>query len=159
MDRVIFPIISLVGFLSLLLLYIAGVGFKSGAFELGQAFILMRYCAFGGIASIGVIIFYLLWQRPMGIRLGVLVLSALSGLTAVYLPYQQQQIAGMVPSIHGITTDINNPPQFVAVVPLHADSPNPPDYLGGETSELQREFYPDIMSSLLRIFLLRSQML
>jgi hypothetical protein len=74
MDRAIFPIISLVGFLSLLLLYIAGVGFKSGAFELGQAFILMRYCAFDGIASIGVIIFYLLWQRPMGIRLRVLFL-------------------------------------------------------------------------------------
>jgi hypothetical protein len=65
----------------------------------------------------------------------------------------------MVPPIHGITTDINNPPQFVAVVPLRADSPNPPDYLGGETSELQREFYPDIMPSLLRIFLLRPQML
>jgi uncharacterized protein (DUF1499 family) len=106
----------------------------------------MRYCAFGGIASVGVVIFYLLWQRPMGIRLGVLFLSALAGLAAFYLPYRQQQIAGMVPPIHDITTNINNPPQFVAVIPLRASAPNPPEYLGGETSQLQREFYPDIMS-------------
>ena len=31
-------------------------------------------------------------------------------------------------------------------MPLRADAPNPPEYLGGETSELQRQFYPDIMS-------------
>jgi uncharacterized protein (DUF1499 family) len=78
--------------------------------------------------------------------LGVLFLSALAGLAAFYLPYRQQQIAGMVPPIHDITTNINNPPQFVAVIPLRASAPNPPEYLGGETSQLQREFYPDIMS-------------
>ena len=146
MNRVIFPIISLVGFASLLLLYLAGAGFKSGTFELGQAFTLLRYCAFGGIASVGIVIFYLLWQRPMGIQLGVLFLSALAGLAAFYLPYRQQQIAASVPPIHDITTNINNPPQFVAVIPLRASAPNPHEYLGGETSELQREFYPDIMS-------------
>jgi hypothetical protein len=106
----------------------------------------MRYCAFGGIASVGIVIFYLLWQRPIGAQLGVLFLSALAGLAAFYLPYRQQQIAASVPPIHDITTNINNPPQFVAVVPLRASAPNPPEYLGGETSVLQREFYPDIMS-------------
>lgn len=146
MNKVILPIISLVGFISLLLLYLAGTGFKSGTFELGQAFNIMRYCAYGGIASVGVVIFYLLWQRPQGLQLGVLFISALAGLTAFYLPYRQQQIAATVPPIHDITTNINNPPQFVAIVPLRASAPNPPEYLGGETSQLQRQFYPDIMS-------------
>jgi uncharacterized protein (DUF1499 family) len=82
----------------------------------------------------------------MGTQLGVLFLSALAGLTAFYLPYRQQQIAASVPPIHDITTNISNPPQFVAVVPLRASAPNPAEYLGGETSVLQREFYPDIMS-------------
>lgn len=146
MNKVILPIISLVGFISLLLLYLAGTGFRSGAFELGQAFNIMRYCAYGGIASVGVVIFYLLWQRPQGIQLAVLFVSALAGLTAFYLPYRQQQIAATVPPIHDITTNISNPPQFVAVVPLRASAPNPPEYLGGETAQLQRQFYPDIMS-------------
>jgi len=146
MNKVILPIISLVGFISLLLLYLAGTGFRSGTFELGQAFNIMRYCAYGGIASVGVVIFYLLWQRPQGIQLAVLFVSALAGLTAFYLPYRQQQIAATVPPIHDITTNISNPPQFVAVVPLRASAPNPPEYLGGETAQLQRQFYPDIMS-------------
>jgi hypothetical protein len=101
----------------------------------------MRYCAIGGIASVGLVIFTLLWQRPAGIRLLVLFISALAGITAFYLPYRQAQIAARVPPIHDITTDIANPPQFVAVVPLRAGAPNPPEYLGGETSALQRQFY------------------
>jgi len=146
MNKVIFPIVSLLGFLALLLLYLAGTGYVNGVFELGQAFTIMRYCAYAGITSVGLVIFYLLWQRPVGLKVLILFLSALAGLTAFYLPYRQQQIASQVPPIHDITTSIASPPQFVAIVPLRADAPNPPEYLGGETSELQRQFYPDIMS-------------
>jgi len=147
MNKVIFPIVSLLGFLALLLLYLAGTGYVNGVFELGQAFTIMRYCAYAGITSVGLVIFYLLWQRPVGLKVLILFLSALAGLTAFYLPYRQQQIASQVPPIHDITTSIASPPQFVAIVPLRADAPNPPEYLGGETSELQRQFYPDIMSA------------
>lgn len=146
MNKVVFPIVALVGLSSLLLLYLAGTGYKSGAFELGQAFTLMRYCAYGGITGVGLVIFYLIWQRPAGLQVLVLFISALAGLGAFYLPYQQQQIAAKVPPIHDITTNTENPPRFVAIVPLRAGAPNPPDYLGGETAELQRQFYPDILS-------------
>ena len=146
MRKVIIPIVTLVGFVSLLLLYLAGAGFQSGSFELGQAFTIMRYCAYAGISSVGLVIFTLLWLRPQGIPMLLLFISALAGLVAFYLPYRQQQIAAQVPPIHDITTDISNPPQFVAVLPLRAAAPNPPEYLGGETSALQQEFYPDIMS-------------
>lgn len=145
MNKVIFPIISLLGFLSLLLLYLAGNGYINGNFELGQAFTLMRYCAYAGITSVGLVIFYLLWQRPAGLRVMILFVSALAGLTAFYLPYRQQQLASLVPPIHDITTNIESPPQFVAIAPLRANAPNPAEYLGGETSVLQRQFYPDIL--------------
>ncbi len=48
--------------------------------------------------------------------------------------------------IHDISTDLDNPPAFVAVVPLReADSAqNPPDYSGPETAAAQRQTYPDI---------------
>lgn len=146
MNRAVFPIVALAGFLALLMLYLAGVGYKAGSFELGQAFTIMRYCAYVGITSVGLVIFYLLWQRPSGLPVFVLFMSALAGMAAYYLPYRQQQMAQLVPPIHDITTSTTNPPQFVAVVPLRANAPNPPEYLGGETAELQRRFYPDIMT-------------
>ena len=146
MNKVIFPIVSLSGFLSLIMLYLAGAGFSGGSLELSQAFTLLRYAALLGITSTALVIFYLLWQRPAGIQVFVLFLSALAGLTAFYLPYRQQQIARLVPPIHDITTSIENPPAFVAIAPLRASPPNPAEYLGGETSDLQRQFYPDIMS-------------
>ena len=146
MNKVVFPIAMLIGFLSLLLLYMAGIGYQSGTFELGEAFTLVRYCAYAGIISFGMVIFYLVWKRPIGLSGFVLFLSGLAGLTAFYLPYRQQLMARSVPPIHDITTNMVSPPQFLAIVPLRASAPNPHEYLGGETSELQRQFYPDIMS-------------
>ena len=48
-----------------------------------------------------------------------------------------------VPPIHDITTDMDNPPQFVAVLPLRADAPNPPDY-DPAVAEQQRAAYADV---------------
>jgi len=146
MNKVIFPIITSSGFFSLIMLYLAGVGFSGGSLELSQAFTLLRYAALLGITSTALVIFYLLWQRPAGIQVFILFFSALAGMTAFYMPYRQQQIAQTVPPIHDITTSIENPPAFVAIAPIRASAPNPAEYLGGETSELQRQFYPDIMS-------------
>jgi len=146
MNKVLFPIITSSGFFSLIMLYLAGVGFSGGSLELSQAFTLLRYAALLGITSTALVIFYLLWQRPAGIQVFILFFSALAGMTAFYMPYRQQQIAQTVPPIHDITTSIENPPAFVAIAPIRASAPNPAEYLGGETSELQRQFYPDIMS-------------
>jgi uncharacterized protein (DUF1499 family) len=50
-----------------------------------------------------------------------------------------------VPPIHDITTDLSNPPQFVAIVPLRATSPNPLDRaLPADLAELQAKAYPDL---------------
>ncbi len=146
MQKVVFPLVIAVGFLSLLLLYLAGVGYRSGSLDLGPAFALLSACAIGGIAGTGLSIFYILWQRPMGVQLVVIFLSALCGLAAFYMPYRQQLLAQKVPPIHDITTDTVNPPAFVDVLPLRADAPNPPDYAGEEVASQQRAGYPDIRS-------------
>ncbi len=74
--------------------------------------------------------------------------AALAGLIAFYLPYQQQEMATRLPPIHDIITNINNPAALVAIVPLRAGAPNPPEYGGGETAQLQTEDYSDIMSQI-----------
>jgi uncharacterized protein (DUF1499 family) len=48
------------------------------------------------------------------------------------------------PGIHDITTDVTNPPAFVAIAPLRKDAPNPPEYAGDSIARQQLEAYPDI---------------
>ena len=46
--------------------------------------------------------------------------------------------------IHDISTDLSNPPEFVAVAELRAANENPVAYSGAETAEIQRATYPDL---------------
>jgi uncharacterized protein (DUF1499 family) len=50
------------------------------------------------------------------------------------------------PPIHDISTDLGNPPTFDAILVYRKDAPNPPEYAGGKTAELQRAAYPDIQT-------------
>jgi uncharacterized protein (DUF1499 family) len=62
--------------------------------------------------------------------------------------------ANSAPPIHDITTDLTDPPAFVAVLPLRAraHAVNPPEYVRQmrirdkiiDVPQLQREYYPDI---------------
>ncbi len=56
----------------------------------------------------------------------------------------QFNTARSVPAIHDISTDTDRPPEFVAIVPLRAGAPNPPEYAGAQAAALQRAAYPDI---------------
>ncbi len=49
-----------------------------------------------------------------------------------------------VPVIHDITTDTDNPPAFVALLPLRQGAERPADYDGPEAARLQKEGYPDL---------------
>ena len=57
--------------------------------------------------------------------------------------------ARSVPPIHDITTDTENPPPFVAVLPLRAGSPNASEYGGAEIAEQQKSAYPDVQPVIL----------
>jgi uncharacterized protein (DUF1499 family) len=49
-----------------------------------------------------------------------------------------------VPMIHDITTDTENPPEFVSILPLRKNAPNPAEYGGPEIAAKQHAAYPDI---------------
>lgn len=137
------------GFTALLLLAIAGPSHRLEWLDLGQAFTLMRWAFFLGVASVILVLGYSLWRRPGRKLATVLAFSALAGLCAAYIPLSQMQSARSVPAIHDISTDLDNPPEFVDVIPLRADAPNPHEYAGEETAELQREAYPDLQPLML----------
>ena len=62
-----------------------------------------------------------------------------------YVPWHYDQIRQTVPPIHDITTDPDNPPPFVAVVPLRqGEGINSVAYEGAKVAEQQRRAYPDV---------------
>jgi uncharacterized protein (DUF1499 family) len=75
----------------------------------------------------------------------------LLGLGAAYVPWHWMQQARRVPPIHDITTDLERPPKFVAILPLRAEAPNPATYGGPEIAEAQRRSYPEIQPLLLTV--------
>jgi uncharacterized protein (DUF1499 family) len=52
--------------------------------------------------------------------------------------------AKSLPHIHDISTEVENPPEFAAVLPLRKDAKNPAQY-DPKDAPLQRAAYPDIL--------------
>jgi len=73
------------------------------------------------------------------------------GLAVVAVPSVVVVSARGAPPIHDITTDLVDPPQFVAILPLRASAANPPEYGGAPVSEQQRRAYPDIQPLVLSV--------
>jgi uncharacterized protein (DUF1499 family) len=124
----------------------AGLGYRFGLWSLDTGFGLLRYAAYGAIAAMLISAVGLVLARPGGGRRGLY--RALAGLVigaVVFgVPWSYLREAQRVPPIHDITTDPEDPPEFVAVLPLRADAANPPGYGGEEIARQQRAAYPAI---------------
>ena len=73
------------------------------------------------------------------------IIAIVVGVTTFVIPCQIRQAARQYPPIHDITTDIQDPPRFVDVLPLRKDARNSVDYTDTETPVRQRAAYPDIL--------------
>lgn len=78
--------------------------------------------------------------------------GALAAGIAWYIPTTFQAPAGeSYPPIHDVATDLDDIPQYVAVMPLRADAPNTTVYGGSRNmtpernAQLQREAFPDLV--------------
>ncbi len=131
--------------LALLLLGAAGPLYRIGVLSLPNAFVLLRWGAYVGIAAslAGLVAGLLAYRHGARVAALVAALALLGGLAAFGIPYQWLRAAQSLPPIHDITTDLENPPAFEAVIPLRADAPNslerPP-----VLAEQQRQGYPDL---------------
>lgn len=135
----------LVAGLALLLLVLAGPTYRMGLLSLPNAFALLRWGAYAGVAALAFGLAVAIWAYRRGSTRNAALAAgaAIAGLIAFVVPYQWQRTAQRVPPIHDISTDLENPPAFEAVVPLRADAPNslerPPI-----VAQQQREGYPDL---------------
>lgn len=139
------PLIALgVAVLGVALLAAAGPTYRLGG-SLPTAFTLLRWGAYIGAAGalLAIVTAVLGYRRNRRSDLAIGLVALIAGIIAVGIPYSWQRRAASVPPIHDITTDLENPPVFDAVVSLRADAPNSlerPDTLASQ----QREGYPDL---------------
>jgi hypothetical protein len=135
---------------SAMLLLAAPIGYVTGTVPLGTA--LLRVFAWGAYAAAAAAVvslagLILILRRPRGARRG-LALAAFSFLLGVALIGVPARflIGKPKPPIHDISTDTQDPPQYVAVLPLRASAPNTTVYGGEKIAALQRAAYPDLQS-------------
>jgi uncharacterized protein (DUF1499 family) len=140
---------------SALVLLAGPVGYRLGIVPLRVALqTLLRWGAYGGIAAAvvslaGVVVTLI---RPREARRGILLaaISVLVGVVLIALP-GRFRLGPRTPPIHDITTDTQDPPEYVAVLPLRANAANPTVYGGEKIASQQREAYPDLQPVMLNV--------
>jgi uncharacterized protein (DUF1499 family) len=143
-------VVSVVGFIvaviALLMVGGAGPAYRLRLIGLTDAFALLRWGAWMGLGAVLVALIGGWITRPSAHRRGfaLALAGAVIGAVAFGVPFAMLQSAKASPPIHDITTDTENPPRFVAMIPLRQGSPNSAEYQGQAIAQQQRMAYPDV---------------
>ena len=144
------------------LLPLAGFGNQWGVWSYSFGFLVLQAGLFlavvGAVLGLVGLVWSLIAQPRDGVWTSAVALIIAVAISAI--PGWQLRIAlsGQYPPIHDITTDMETPPQFIAVLPLRGADSNPTEYkdkfapdspmsgqnAGKHYSEIQSEYYPDI---------------
>ena len=136
-------LVSLVSLIAFLLVILPGPLYKFGIVELGTAFAGFKFGVYAGGAALVLLIVQALFMRKT-LTLSSGVIALVFSVVAIAMPLNMMNKAKSVPAIHDISTDLVNPPKFVAIAPLRAEAPNPVEYAGEETAVQQRKAYPEL---------------
>jgi len=143
--------IGLLGLIASLGVWLGLWDFRQGFSFLRTANTHARWLVFA-CAGIGFLLLALA-RLPAGgghYRYGNLALLAACAALLVWVVPESYRPAPGTPPIHDITTDLDNPPAFVDVLPLRGDTSNPVEYgtsanmTPERQAQLQRDAYPDI---------------
>ena len=151
------PIFVRLGFylavLAALAVMLAGFGSRWGWWDFRTGFTVLKWGGIGSIAAAALLLVGAVLTRSGRARRGFI--RALAGLViclvVVGVLLNWMMTARRVPPIHDITTDTENPPAFVAILPLRAGAPNPATYGGPTIAALQRAGYPNLQPEVLDI--------
>ena len=142
------PLVGLLlALLAVILLALAPLGYRAGwwPYRVSLTY-LMPYAGYVGVAAAVISAAALIFGFRTLSRGGIVMagFGLVIGLAFTYVPWSWNHVRGTMPPIHDITTDIDNPPQFVAVLPLRqAEKANPVTY-DPKVGQQQKQGYPDI---------------
>lgn len=129
----------------------AGPAHRMGLLDLSAAFDMLRNGAMLALAAAGLALITLasaVWRRQVIAGfISVAVLAGVAGLLAIPALHWHQ--ARDVPPIHDITTDVDDPPAFRALVDEREAAPNAVEHPGERVADLQQDAYPDIQPLIL----------
>jgi uncharacterized protein (DUF1499 family) len=122
----------------------SGPGYRAGLWHFRSGFMILRVAFYVSLGAAGLALLGLLLSH--GDRTAVV--PGLAGLIIAlgfaYVPWKWQQTVQALPYIHDITTDTDNPPQFVAAATLRKEGEHPIAYDGPEVAAQQKQAYPDL---------------
>ena len=124
---------------------LSGIGYRLGLWQFRTGFVILRVAFFAALAAAAISAFGLIVGRAA--RPGLLItglLGALIGAVTAYIPWSYMQLVQSLPYIHDITTDVQDPPQFVAAATLRKQGDHPISYDGPEVAAQQQKAYPDL---------------
>ncbi len=139
--------------LASLIVMMSGLGSRCGWWHFGTGFMFLKWGVYLGLLAVSTSLIASIVTRPSGKRHGFMwaILGFFISLVVVGLPWSWLQTARRVPPIHDISTDTENPPPFVAILPLRKDAPNSAEYGGSEIAAQQRTAYPDVKTATLNL--------
>ena len=138
-------LVSMISLIAFLLVALPAPLYRFGVVELGTAFTGFKFGLVVGIAALVLLAIQVIFKRKT-VSLASAAIAVIFSAIAIALPLGMMTTAKNVPPIHDISTDVVNPPEFVAIAPLRADAPNPVEYAGAEAAEQQRTAYPDLQT-------------
>ena len=125
---------------------LAGPGTRTEIWPWQVGLMLLRYGTLVGLAAIlGALILIAMmasprWRAHTWVTMTALVIAAV----ATAPPIAMLRTARNVPLIHDVSTDLSDPPKFVALRAVRKASPNGADHGGAEVAKLQSQGYPDL---------------
>ena len=144
-------LVLLAALAAVLLLAGSGAGYRMGWWEYRRGFEMLSWALYAGLAAAALALVALALPKVRAGRRAGLSAALVVGLAVAYVPWHWREQAQSVPRIHDISTDTENPPRFVAVLPLRKGAPNTAEYGGKEVAEAQRKGYPDIQPKMLEV--------
>lgn len=130
----------------LLAMIFSGFGYQLGLWHFRAGFAIIKWSFFGALGAAVISLLGLVNPKAWNahtVTMGVL--GMVVGLGTAYVPWSWKQTLDALPYIHDISTDVVNPPEFVATRALRKEGENPADYAGPEVAQQQMDAYPDLV--------------
>lgn len=135
-----------------LIALLAGPGYRFAWWPLGPAMQAIFWSAIVGLGAvvIGLAAAIVAFRAKAHASMRLALLGMIGGLAVALPPLTLYAKVQSLPRIHDITTDTENPPAFVAVLPLRGSASNSTQY-PPETAAAQKSAYPDIAPMLMKV--------
>lgn len=137
--------------LAVILMGLAGLGSRWGWWYFTTGFAMLKWTAYAAIAAAVLTVVAALFVRGghRGRSLAIAAVAVIVAIGVVSVPWRMLRAARALPAIHDITTDTNNPPEFVVLHDRRPGALNKVEYGGPDVAAKQHAGYPDITPAIL----------